>query len=386
MYFYLVQSLKRRLILELRDSFSQHPVYDKIVPHIQNKHVFKERPQFGIVVKGSSANKVALSADNFLGTIFSHVMLSYVGQPAYPLEWVREDLEQVRRNNDVMPTPPGVYYMEILHAPENAQSFGQFMIDPLLTVSDEPVLQFQSGVETEAQLQYVPVAGTLRLYENRRFLLVEGEHYQIEGKQIRLLARFIPGAVLTADYRYAVESIGPVNFTWNTADVNTLPGVVMAFGKRAREGDKVAVVVYPSRVEAAQAFGGRFDATFEFDVIARDPIQMEEVADLVVMYLWGQKRPRLSEEGLEITDISMGGETEESFDETADEYYYNASMSVQIQADWEIHVPLPLTISQVTATTKDASASTIVGDVSSRLFFATVPTLAGKNHNFERIR
>ena len=80
MYYYLISSLKRRLILELQDSFAQHPIYSKIVPWIQNKYTFDERPQFGIVVKGSSANKVALSGDNFMGTVESHVMLAYIGE------------------------------------------------------------------------------------------------------------------------------------------------------------------------------------------------------------------------------------------------------------------------------------------------------------------
>jgi len=40
----------------------------------------------------------------------------------------------------------------------------------------------------------------------------------------------------------------------------------------------------------------------------------------------------------------MGGESEEAYDENADDYYYNASISVQVQADWSIHVPLDATV------------------------------------------
>ena len=40
----------------------------------------------------------------------------------------------------------------------------------------------------------------------------------------------------------------------------------------------------------------------------------------------------------------MGGESEESYDENGDDYYYNASINVQLQADWSIHVPLATTI------------------------------------------
>lgn len=379
MYYYLIQSLKRRLILELKDSFSRHPVYDKIVPYIQNKYSFEERPQNGIIVKGSSANKVSLSADNFMGVVMSHTMLAYVGAPAYPLEWVREDMACIEANGGRMPTPPGVYYMEILTAPIEAQGEGEFVLDPLLTVTDEPVLQLLSGVETEAQLQQVPVQGTVRLYENQRFLMTEGEHYTIDYNTgaILLLDKSSPGSIITADYRYQVDSVGPIKFQWNKSDFETLPGVVMAFGKRAREGDKIAIVVYEDRVEAAKAYGGRFDVSFDMDVISRDPNTMEELADLSVMYLWTEKRDGLSAEGLEITDVSMGGETEEIYDETADDYYYNGSLSLQMQADWEVHVPMPLAISKINPM--------LHNDVRHRLFYATFPVIANRNNNFERI-
>ncbi len=389
MYYYLVQSLKRRVILELKDSFSSHPVYRKITPFIQNRYSFNERPQYGIVVKGSSANKVALSSDNFVGTIQSHVMLAYVGQAVFPLEWVREDLKAVQQFG--MQTAPGVYYLEILKAPTDTGDKGYFAIDPLLTVSDEPVLIFQTGVEREAQLQQIPLQNTVRLYENHRYLLREGTDYRVDYQTgaIELLTGFGKGSTITADYRYAGTSIGPVEFYWNTADFTTLPGVVLAFGKRAETGHKVAVVVYQDRVDAAQAFGGKFEVSFDFDVIARDPIQMEEIADLTIMYMWAQKKSKLEFEGIEIVDISMGGEAEEIADETGENFFYQASLSIQLRADWELHVPLPLTISKVTPTTRqgdtDPRAPSGIQAVSNELFFATRSVLAGRNDSYERI-
>jgi hypothetical protein len=397
-YYYLIASLKRRLIHELKDSFSRHPLYSKITPFIQNKYAFDERPQFGIVVKGSSANKVALSGDNFLGTVESHVMLAYLGQPVFPLEWIREDARAIKANNDVFPTLPGIYYIEILTAPTNPQEHGTFVVDPLLTATDEDVLRFQTGIEREASLQQAPAPGTLRLWENRRFMLREGVDYRVnyENGHIEFLTRLNINSIVTADYRYPIASIGPVQFQWNTPDVETIPGVVLAFGKRGKVGDKVAVVIYPDRVDAANAFGGKFEASFDLDVIvANDASQMEEIVDLAIMYLWGQKKSALEFEGIEIVDISIGGEAEDTYDEAADTFYYNASISIQLRADWEIHVPLPLTISRVTPTTQtmDARASlgdknlqsTIVGDGPNSLFFATVPVLAGRNNAFERI-
>lgn len=389
MYYYLVQSLKRRLILELRDSFAGHPLYSKIVPYIQNRFSFKERPQFGIVVKGSSANKVQLSADNFVGTVVGHAMLAHVGQPTFPLEWVREDTSCIRDHGG-MPTAPGIYYLEVLEAPSVAGESGHYVIDPLLTQTSEAVLRFQSGIEREAQLQQTPVDGTLRLWEDHRFLLKAERDYILgEAGAIQLVKRFAPESRLTADYRYAATSVGPVPFRWNSADYTTLPGVVLAFGKRAVVGDKIAIVVYGDRVDTAQAYGGKFEASFDLEVITRDTTQMEEIADLVIMYLWGHKKAPLEFEGIEIIDVSMGGEAEEVYDETEDSYYYTASLSVQLRADWELHVPLPLTISRATPLTPesddDLGAPTGLQRVSGDLFFATRPIVAGRNNDFERI-
>lgn len=394
MYYYLVSALKRRLILELQDSFARHPVYDKVAPFIQNRHSFTERPQFGIIVKGSSSNKVQLSADNFVGTIQSHTMLAHVGQPAYPLEWVREDLARVRDNGNVFPLQPGVYYLEILTVPENEGDSGTYVVRPWLTVTDEPVLRFDTGMEREAQLQQHPVPGTVRLWDNGRVLLRAGKDYTVDDTgAITLYYDHGPNATLTADYRYRVGDIGPMDFHWNHADFTTLPGVVLAFGKRARVGDKVAVVVYQDRVDTAHAYGGKFEVSFDFDVLATDPIQMEEMADLVVMYLWGEKRSALAEEGIEVVDISLGGEAEEAYDETADTYYFTASLSIQLRADWEIHVPLPLTVAKVTPTSSagDAEAPpgqsgpTRIRDVFGSLFYQTNPTVVGRNFSYERI-
>lgn len=398
MYYYLLSSLKRRLVLELQDSFSKHPVYDKVVPFIQNKYAFDERPQFGIVVKGASGNKVQLSAQNFVGVVSSYVMLAYLDTPSYLLEWVREDRNSIDENNGKPSTPAGVYYIECLTAPTNQGESGTFVIDPLITVTDQPLLKVVSGVESHARLWNPAVPGTLRVWENRRTPLLEGRDYVVDadGCGVTILGRLIPGAVITADYRYAAPSIGPIEWKWNTSDWTTLPGVVLAFGKRGKAGDKQAVSVYEDRVDVANAYGGRFEASFDLDVIAKDPIQMEEMADFVVMSLWGEKRSALSFEGIEVLDLSMGGEAEEAYDEVADTSYYTASLSLQLQSDWEIHVPMPFTVSRISSYTRTAEESMTAdrggfGESSIKaysqggLFLATAPILVGRNSSFEKI-
>jgi hypothetical protein len=187
-----------------------------------------------------------------------------------------------------------------------------------------------------------------------------------------------------ADYRYAGESVGPVEFKWNTADFTTLPGVVLAFGKRAAAGDKVAVVTTADRTDTAKVYGGKFEASFELEVITRDSNKTEEVGDLIFMYLWENKKGALEYEGIEIMDVSLGGESEELYDETGDLYYYQSSVSVQLRGDWEAHKPLPLTISRVTPEDPLTGVSGIKA-MGQEIFYATEPVLKGLNNDFERI-
>jgi len=370
--------MKRRLIHELQDSFARHPVYSKIVNNIQSKYAFTERPQFGIVVKGSGANKISLSADNYIGQIHSYVMLAYVGAPTHPLEWVREDQGCIAKNGGVIATPPGIYYLEILSAPSTAQGTGTFVIDPLITVTNEQVLRFVSGVDQDGQLQNKPIPGTLRLWESGRFMLKEGIHYTVDYQTgaISFLESGNPNARISADYRYELPTMGPFEWQWNKADWSTLPGVVLAFGKRGKVGDKVAVVVYDERQATANAYGGLFDVSFDFDIVARDPVQMEEISDLAWMYLFAEKRPALSSEGIEVTEVSIGGESEEPIDETAQEYMYSRNMSLQVQTRWELHVPLPLEVSRVEA------VSTKIVD---QLTLSTDFIIPDRSRDFERI-
>ncbi len=305
--------------------------------------------------------------------------------PSFPLEWVREDNRVVQENGGVLPVPPGIYYITIEHAPTAAQEEGSFMVDALVSVNDGPVLRFVSGVEKRAHLEHLPLPGSLRLWLNGRTLLIEGEDYTRLGQDITFTGVFYPSNTVTADYHYEAPSFGPFPFTWNHTNRDALPGVVLAFGKRAMTGDQVLVVVTRDREDAAEIYGGKFELGFDLDVIARDPIQMEEVADLAVMYLWAIKKGLLEDEGIEILDISSGSEGEEAYDETGKEIYYTASLSVSMRSDWEVHVPLPLTMARVIPGSGTPGDPGVEAPPASSIFFSTAPIIAGRGSNYERI-
>lgn len=342
MFLHLTAATKRRFILELRDFWANHPAYPDLPEMIQGKYSFKERPQYGIIVKGGSANKLQLSADNYVGVVKSHCFLAYV--PNYPglsCEWVREDSVAIQDNGGVFPSPPGAYYCEV--TAEKA-----FHVDPLLTIQAEQVMMTST---TEGTLQHVPLARTLRLYElpsSRK--LVEGVDYTLDstGSTFTLLQPLPRGLSISADYRYPGVSTGPWPFEHNTAVNAPIPGCVLAFGRRTAVGDRFVVVVTSYRQDAYLEYGGKWEQTLDITVTTRDPNVQMEIADQTTVFLWGILRPRLSTEGIEISDVSMGGESEEVYDENGDDYFYNSSISVTVETSWGAYVPLSLSVESMT--------------------------------------
>lgn len=94
MYNYLVNATKQRLITELKDLFSKHPIYKKL--EIYNRFPYNERIQEGIIIRNSSASRQPLSADNFQATVISHAVLGKnKNTPGTSIEWVKEDVANI---------------------------------------------------------------------------------------------------------------------------------------------------------------------------------------------------------------------------------------------------------------------------------------------------
>mgnify|MGYP004004105193 CR=1 FL=1 len=337
MYFQLTEALKRRFIEELRRYWSYHPKYrDDLVQNIQGKFSFKERPQHGIIIKTGSGHRVDLSADNYIGVVESYCLMTRVkNKPGLSVEWVREDSVAIQNNNGYFPSPPGLYYLDVQ---EEGGSL-VFYVDPLVEVFHEPVSMIDT---TSGQLQQTPVTGSLRLYEQpSRFQLVEGVNYDLNATGgITLTNPLTGGRWLQADYRYPTPSTGPYPITEMHANNVAIPGVVIAFGRRAQAGDQVAIMVHDIRRPAYMEYGGKWELTLDCDVMSRDVHAQQEIVDQTVIYLWGVLRSHLSHKGIEITDVSMGGESEEVYDENGDDYFYNANFTITCQTDWSIHVPI----------------------------------------------
>ena len=358
MFANLTEALKRRMIQEIRYYWSKEPQYkDSLVPNIQGRFSFEERPQQAIILKGQSANPFQLSADHFQGTIVSYCYLTKVyGQRGTSIEWVRENGTAIRANNGTFPSPPGVYYIEVRVETVDVRGVPEerlvFYVDPLLEIIDERATMLTPLLYEVAAQSFHP--GSLRVYEMPGNIpYYDGVNYTADPTtgQITLATPLASGTYLSVDYRYTGTSTGPFPLPENGANVDAIPGVVLAFGRRAYDGDIMAVVIGDRREPVAKEYGGRWEMSMDMDIMARDVYAQGEITDRTLMYLYTEARERLSTEGIEITQASMGGEAEEVYDENGDDYFYTASISLSVMTDWAIHVPIGRTLNRVETNT-----------------------------------
>lgn len=342
MYYFLSGAIVDRTINDLRQYWAYNPEYrDDLVDNIQGSYAFRERPQHGIVVKMSGANRVRLAADNYVGKLKSYVALAGLhGYKSLSAEWVREDSIAIQDNGGFFPSPAGVYVIEMLEEDEPNRVW-TFDVQPYYDVKDEAVAMTS---DTEGMLQssnFEP--GTLYLVERPAgFLLREGIHYTADPNtgQITLTNPIPKGVFISADYKIKQPKCGPFKIRENRAHHKAIPGVLIAFGRRVDKCDKFAVIVTERREETAYVYGGRWDINMDIEIISRDVHSQREIADQTVMYMMSILRSHWGSVGLEIMDISLGGETEEVYDDVADDYYFNSSISMTVQTDWEVYVPI----------------------------------------------
>jgi len=75
--------------------------------------------------------------------------------------------------------------------------------------------------------------------------------------------------------------------------------------------------------------------SLDFAVIAKDPMQMEEMTDHLVNWLWGIRKNALEFDGITLNSVEPSGESEESYIETTGDVYYTSSVSVSVQSEWQ---------------------------------------------------
>jgi hypothetical protein len=339
MYHHLSLAVRDRIIRELRAYWSDHPRYEDFAKNIQGKYSFEERPQFGMVVKTSGASNVVLSPNNFIATVEGFVSLAKVPDKTYgSIEWVREDTFK--------PREPGVYIISV-YEPDHT--------DPSVREHDVYVQKYVRNVEssptfiskTEIMLSDLPIEDSLRVLEYPSGRSLGLSEYILEEDKVTLLEEPSKALSYKVLYTSKKEQTGPFKVRPAMAYREIVEGVNIVFGRRLRGGDEMAIIVTEDREEVAHEYGGRWDVSVDLDMIARDVHSQADIADNTAVWIWSTLRPRLATMGIELSDVSLGGEAEEVYDDNGDDYFYTASISFTLQTDWFLHYPLVTPIQSI---------------------------------------
>jgi hypothetical protein len=337
MFAHLTLAVRDRIIRELRGYWADHPRYEGFSNNIQGKYSFDERPQFGMVVRTNGASNVVLSPDNFIGTIEGYVYLANTPEKrtSRSIEWAKEDA--------YVPPEKGVYKVKVFNAPDIpivGQQYDVYVHKHERKFESSPFF----SAPNEITLFDTPMDNSLRLIEYPSNRILTSSEYTLNG-QIVTLAEPVPrGLSISARYTIDIGQRGPYRVFPSEARRDIIGGVVLAFGTRMADKDEQFIVVSEDREEVSQEYGGRWEVSVDLEIIARDVHSQADIADKTVLWIWSTLRPHLTNLGIDIQDVSLGGEAEEVYDENGDDYFYTASISFTVQTNWFVHFPLVVPI------------------------------------------
>ena len=292
-----------------------------------------------------SSQHVSLSPDDFRDYSISYAGLRQV--PNYPgmsIEWIGENALAIQRNGGIFPAKPGFYYITVCeYVPSSNEQkttdYWKFRVDPIYIINDETVFQV---TDTEYQLAEGSfLSGALRLYRMPgNILLREGVNYTADPTTgiLNLIVPLEEEEFLSADYRVVGETLGTEFIAQrNRANLQAIPGLFLAFGQRISLNDRMMIEISEDREIQAYEFGGRWDTSIDIEVVAKDLDTQREILEHLLIYLRCQLRTRWSAEGIEITQVNAGGESEEIYDQN--DYFYRGTISLQIETEWTVWVP-----------------------------------------------
>ena len=411
--------VKHRILNEVEMAFLNHPEYSGKVS-VTNKFPYKERVQFGVVLRNTSASQIRMAADNYMADMFSHVRLARATTyPGLSIEWAKENEDSITKRVDedlsaqVDPTqrlfytskqilsgpgntdfadnaglitvmvngspypvesvdginkkfilraaPPAnatltvSYYYRFLADPGMFRMIftgdNEFYVTPSYEISGEIISDWTTGLETSVTLARAPIEPGSEMiilnYQNSKpqdvqITLIRGTDYSIDNVTgiVTFLLPVPPGFKLVANYYTAVHpDLGPFTFKDYQEVHDAIPGVVLCMGRRAKGGDLQLIFVSQHREQQARIFGGHWGMSLSLGVIAKDPMQMAEMSDQIVNWLWGVRKNAMEFEGITLESVEPTGESEETFIETTGELYYESSVDISVMTEWQKFVP-----------------------------------------------
>lgn len=230
----------------------------------------------------------------------------------------------------------------------------QFTVSALYIIENEAVITKIAGTETDADLVNQNIKedseNLIIGYSDERgrlYSLIKDTDYTIDYTtgHIDFLVALDKNYTLYADYLYTPSSYsaGPYTFKIYQEIHTAIPGVVISIGRRAQKDDQQIIFVSEFREQQAKIYGGHWEMSLEMAVIAKDPLQMEEMSDRLVEYLWGERKNILENEGITLNSVEPTGESEEVHIETTGDLYYESSVSISVMTEWQLFEPyLPI--------------------------------------------
>ena len=238
---------------------------------------------------------------------------------------------------------PGLFTIDLIEEKK-------FTVSAVYIIENEVVIERTTGIESEVSLAYGNIeAGSDDIvlgYTDNQGRIESMERtvdYNIDltdGK-ISFLKPLMKNYAIYADYRYTPPNYPPGPWTFEEYKENTLaiPGVVISIGRRYQQGDQQIVRVSQTREQQAKIYGGHWEMSLDLGVISKDPMQMEQMTDRIVEYLWGVRKNVLENEGLTFNAVEPTGEAEEVHIDVTGDLYYESSVSINVMSEWQLFEP-----------------------------------------------
>jgi len=238
--------------------------------------------------------------------------------------------------------PYGLYFIDFIED-------NQFTVSPVYIIENEVLIQRTTGTEVTVSLRHSPIdlnSDQINLAYNdgtKIVALVRGTDYDINITTgvITFLTPLSKNYTITADYRYQPTGYfnGPYEFKEYQENHTAVPGVIISIGRRAKKGDQQVVVVSQFREQQAKIYGGHWQMSLDLAVISKDPMQMEQMAEHLVSYFWGQRKNDLEFEGITLNSVEPSGESEEVHIDTTGDMYFESTVAINLQSEWQRFVP-----------------------------------------------
>lgn len=241
---------------------------------------------------------------------------------------------------------PGMYQVSFL-------SDTQFQVRAMYQIDGEVVINKTTGLESSVILARFPLSESSEQiyldYQNRKDIdpviyLQKDTEYSIDyvNGVVTFLQPLPINYILKANYYTQIsDSWGPFTFKAYQEVHNAIPGVVICIARRAVAEDLQGINISKFREPQARIYGGHWDMALSLGVIAKDSIQMEEMVDQIVNWLWAVRKNQMEFEGITLNRVEPTGESEETFIETTGDLYFESTVDIDLMSEWQKFVPYP---------------------------------------------